>query len=234
MSNAVFVPGLLCTGELYAPQIEVLTGLDSVVGDHRTAETMSEIARGILETTPDRFVLFGLSMGGYVSFEIMRQAGERVQALVLLDTGARSDDPAKTEQRKALVTQAQNEGVDPVVDQLTPHFLAQRHHRRDDLKIIVRRMAHDTGAMAFARQQRAIMTRPDSRPSLGAIACPTLVIVGNEDTLTPPEMAREICDGIPGAQLSVIEKCGHLATLEQPEAVTAAIRSFLEGEGIRS
>lgn len=232
MTNAVFVPGLLCTGELYAPQIEVLTTLDAFVGDHKSDDTMGDIARNILEGAPEKFVLIGLSMGGYISFEIMRQAGTRVQALILLDTGARPDDPAKAEQRKALVDLARDEGIDPVVDELTPHFLAERHHGRDDLRIIVRRMAHDTGAMAFARQQAAIMSRPDSRPTLSDIVCPTLVIVGEEDTLTPPELAQEIADGIGDAKLEVIPECGHLATLEQPEAVTAAIQSFLEGAGI--
>ena len=234
MTRAVFVPGLLCTGELYSPQIEVLAGLDAMVGDHQSHESISDIAAGILTSAPDRFVLVGLSMGGYISFEILRQAAERVQALILLDTGARPDAPEKSDDRMRLIGLAEQQGITAVVDELTPHFLARRHLGRDDLKLIIARMGRETGPQAFARQQKAIMGRADSRPTLAAITCPTLVVVGDEDTLTPPELAKEIADGIGGSRLEIIPECGHLATLEQPGAVTAAIKSFLEGAGIRS
>lgn len=229
MTQALFIPGLLCTGELYAPQIETLSGLDVMIGDHQSYDSISEIARHILEYAPEKFVLAGLSMGGYVALEVMRQAGDQVQALILLDTSARADAPEKAADREKLMTVAANKGIAPVVDALLPHIIAERHHGRDDLKMIVSRMARDTGPTVFARQQTAIMNRQDSRPSLAAINCPTLIVVGDEDTLTPPELAQEIAEGIPGAHLEVVPECGHLATIEQPEAVNAAIKSFLKG-----
>lgn len=232
MTQAVFIPGLLCTGELFAPQIEAFPGLDVTIGDHQNYDSIGEIARHILEYAPEKFVLAGLSMGGYVALDVMRQAGDRVQALILLDTSARADAPEKAEDRKKLMNVAASEGIAPVVDALLPHILAERHHGRDDLKMIVSRMARDTGPTVFTRQQTAIMNRQDSRPSLAEITCPTLVVVGEEDTLTPPELAKEMASGIPGAQLEVVRECGHLATIAQPEAVNMAIKSFLEGAGI--
>lgn len=232
MTNAVFIPGLLCTEALYEAQIAALGGIDISIGNHRQHDSMERIARHILNEAPETFLLAGLSMGGYIAFEIMRQAPERVSALILMDTSARPDAPEQTERRKGLVVKAENEGIGPVIEELIPHFLAERHHKRTDLRLAVTSMANEIGVDAFARQQTAIMNRPDSRPSLDVISCPTLIIVGDEDALTPPDLAREIADGIAGSQLSVIEHCGHLATIEQPDAANAALKSFLEETGI--
>jgi pimeloyl-ACP methyl ester carboxylesterase len=101
-----------------------------------------------------------------------------------------------------------------------------RHHDTT-LQRLVRMMAQETGVEAFLRQQQAIMSRPDSRPGLAAIKCPTLVLVGDGDEATPPELAHEIVAGIAGAQLAIIADCGHLSTLEQPERVTAALVEWM-------
>jgi pimeloyl-ACP methyl ester carboxylesterase len=233
VKKAVFIPGLLCTEALYAPQIEALRGrLDIAVADHRRHATMRDIASHILSGAPERFVLAGLSMGGYISFEIMRQAADRVEALILLDTSARPDVPEKTEARKRQMALAAEQGIAPVIEELLPAFIAEERLGDDALTGTIRRMAEDTGPDAFARQQAAIMTRPDSRPALAGISCPALVGVGEKDVLTPPELAREIARAIPGATLEIIPDCGHIATLEQPEAVNAAIIGFLDGAGI--
>lgn len=233
MSEAVFIPGLLCTGALYAPQLKVFHGrLDIAIGDHQHHDRVAAIAEHILSSAPERFVLAGLSMGGYIAMEIMRQAPERVAALVLLDTSARADEPDKTEFRRELIKISAEHGLDPVMDRLLPVFLAEESQADEALVATVRKMADDTGPNTFARQQEALMARSDSRPSLAEIRCPTLVIVGDKDVLTPPDLAREIADAIPDAELSVIENCGHLSTLEQPEAVNRAMETFLEGAGI--
>jgi pimeloyl-ACP methyl ester carboxylesterase len=224
----VLVPGLLCTPRLYAEQIPALWRFGPVtVANHTHDDSMSAIARRILSLAPPQFALVGLSMGGYVAFEILRQAPNRVAKLVLLDTTARPDLPEQTEQRKRQVEMAREGRFDGIAQLLFPRFVAAI--RRDDrvLQALVRTMAEETGADAFVRQQTAIMNRVDSRPGLEAVACPTLVVVGADDTLTPLDRATEMAEAIPGARLAVVPDCGHLSTLEQPRAVTEALLTFL-------
>jgi pimeloyl-ACP methyl ester carboxylesterase len=118
--------------------------------------------------------------------------------------------------------------MDEVVEQQLPLLLHPSRQRDPELRRLVGLMAEETGAEAFAREQTAIIGRPDSRPDLGAIACPTLVLVGDADALTPPEHAAEIAAGIPGARHVVVPDCGHLSTLERPSRVTRALVEWLE------
>jgi pimeloyl-ACP methyl ester carboxylesterase len=166
-------------------------------------------------------------MGGYIALAMMRQAPERVAKLALLDTSARPDTPQQTEGREKFIAMAKAGKLTEVVQMLTPRFLHPSRHRDTALVQAVRDMAAETGAEAFVRQQRAIMGRPDSRPMLASIRCPTLVLVGDGDELTPPDLAREIAAGIAGAKLAIVENCGHLATIERPEAVNAAMAGWL-------
>jgi len=224
----VLVPGLVCTPRLYVEQIPALWQFGPVtVADHTRDDSMSAIARRILSLAPPRFALVGLSMGGYIAFEILRQAPDRVAKLALLDTTARPDVPEQTEQRGLQVEMARSGRFDDIARLLFPRFVAVAHHGDRALKRIVRTMAEDTGAEAFVRQQTAIMSRVDSRPSLAAIGCPTLVVVGEQDVLTPPDRAAEIAAGIPHARQVVVPDCGHLSTLEQPDAVTTALTELL-------
>jgi len=224
----VLVPGLLCTPRLYADQIPSLWRFGPVtVADHTRGDSMRDIARQILAQAPPKFALIGLSMGGYVAFEVQRHAPDRVVKLVLLDTTARPDAPEQTEQRKRQVEMARAGRFEGVAQLLFPRFVSAARHGDAALQAIVRTMADDTGADAFVRQQTAIMSRADSRPGLASIPCPTLVLVGADDSLTPPDRAAEIAAGIPGARSVVVPSCGHLSTLEQPQAVTAALVEFL-------
>jgi pimeloyl-ACP methyl ester carboxylesterase len=224
----VLVPGLLCTPRLYAEQLPALWRFGPVtVADHTRDTSIAGIARRILSLAPPRFALIGLSMGGYVSFEILRQAPERVAKLVLLDTTARPDAPEQTEARKRQIELAQSGRFGEIAGLLYPRFVAAARHGDRALEAVVRRMADDTGAEAFVRQQTAIMNRVDSRPTLAAIRCPTLVVVGRDDTLTPPDRAAEMTAAIANAREVVVPGCGHLCTLEQPEAVTRALAEFL-------
>ncbi len=223
----VLIPGLLATPRLYAEQIPALWQIGPVtVAVHTRDDSMSAIARRILASAPARFALAGLSMGGYLSFEILRLAPERVVKLALLDTSARPDVPEQSEQRRAQMELAGRGRLDEITDQLYPRLVHTK--RRDDeaLRETVRQMARDVGTESFVRQQTAIIGRPDSRPTLGAIRCPTLVVVGDGDLLTPPERAEEIAAGIPGARLVLVPESGHLSTLEQPRAVTEALVGF--------
>lgn len=225
----VFVPGLLCTGALYGAQIEALSdAADCLVADHTRHETMDAIADHALAAAPERFDLVGLSMGGYIAFEMAARAPGRIRRLVLMDTSAHADRPEQTAFRRELVALAEAEGIDPVVDRLLPLFVAGDRLGDDALVATVRRMAHDTGVETFRRQQTAITNRRDARPDLAAIACPTLVVVGAEDRLTPPDLSREIAGAIPGARLEIVAGSGHLTTLERPAAVSALLRDFLQ------
>lgn len=225
----LLVPGLLCSPRLYAPQIPSLWRHGPVmVADHTRDDTMAGIARRILTDAPPRFALVGLSMGGYIAFELMRQAPERVDRLALLDTAARPDGPEQSERRRSQVELARAGRFGEVADLQFPMLVGPDRQQDAGLRALVRQMADETGPEAFERQQQAIIGRPDSRPDLGRIACPTLILVGDGDQITPPDRAREMADGVRRAQLVVVPGSGHLSTLEQPEAVTHALEAWLE------
>ena len=173
----VLIPGLTCTARLYADQIPALWQFGPVtIADHTRDDSMAAIARRILASAPFRFALAGLSMGGYIAFEIMRQAPERVAKLALLDTGARGDTPEQTERRKIVIALAKGGRYAEVPDIAFPVYVHRSRHGDAALKQIVKTMAAETGVGAFLRQQAAIIRRPDSRPGLAAIKCPTLVL----------------------------------------------------------
>jgi len=226
----ILVPGLLGSPRLYAEQIPALWRVGPVtVATHTHDDSMGGIARRILASAPARFALGGLSMGGYVCFEILRQAPKRIAKLMLLDTSALPDAPEQSAQRRLQIEMARTRGLGEIVDGLFPRFVHARRWGDESLRRICRAMMQDVGVDGFVNQQTAIMSRPDSRPGLARIRCPTLVIVGDGDVLTPPERAEEIANGIPDARLSVIRDSGHLSTLEQPAAVTRSMVEFLSG-----
>ena len=224
----VLVPGLNCSARLYAEQIPALWQFGPVtVGDHRRDDSMAAIARRILADAPPRFALAGLSMGGYIAFEILRQAAARVAKLALLDTGAGAEVPERTAQRKPLIALAQQGRFAEITEDQFPLLVHRSRHGDTALKAQVRAMNQETGPEAYCRQQHAIMGRPDSRPGFAAISCPTLVLVGDDDQLTPPALAHEMAAGIRGARLVVIPECGHLSTMERPQAVTQALLDWM-------
>jgi len=220
----LLVPGLLLTARLYAAQIPLLWQFGPVMlADHRHDDSMADIARRILQQAPPRFALLGLSMGGYIAFELLRQAPARIARLALLDTTARPDSAEQSARRRTLIEQSNAGGFGQLADLLYPGLVHPDRLGDAGLREQVRCMAAETGAEAFIRQQTAIMQRRDSVADLAAIACPTLVLVGDADQLTPPERAQEIAAGIRGARLVVIADSGHLSPLEQPERVNAAL-----------
>jgi pimeloyl-ACP methyl ester carboxylesterase len=224
----VLVPGLTCTARLYGPQVAALWPFGPVmVADHRRDADMAAIATRILHNAPTRFALAGLSMGGYIAFAMLRQAPERIVKLALLDTSARPDTSEQTAGRHTQIAMAQSGRYGEIPDLAIPRYLNAKHQRDDRLTAIVRQMIAETGPEAFVRQEQAIMSRPDSRPLLAWIRCPTLVVVGDADVATPPELNKEIADGIPGAKIVTIQDSGHLTTIEQPDAVNAALTEWL-------
>ena len=224
----ILIPGLLCSARLYTPQIEALWPLGAIsVADHRRDDRITAIAERILAGAPPRFALAGLSMGGYIAFAMLRLAPDRIAKLALLDTSSRPDTEEQTAGRKKFIAMAKSGKLDEVVATLAPRFVHRDRGRDETLARTIRAMASDTGAEAFIRQEKAIMSRPDSRPLLASIRCPTLVIVGDGDELTPPEHAKEICAGISGSRLVVVPDSGHLSTIEKPDAVNAALAEWL-------
>lgn len=225
----VLVPGLLCTPRLYAEQLPHLWTFGPVtIADHRRDADVESIARRILASAPPRFALVGLSMGGYLANTITRLAPERVERLALLSSGARADTPEATERRKKQIALTEAGRFHEIPDLLMPLFLHERRQSDAGLQRIVKLMAAETGPEAFVRQLRALMSRPDARPFLPNVRCKTLVLVGDGDTLTPPELSNEIAGLIPDSRLVVVPDCGHLSTLEQPEAVTKALVEWLK------
>ena len=226
--DLLLIPGLLCTDALYAPVLPQLQKMTRChIADHRRQDSMSAIARSILAEAPDTFALCGLSMGGYIAFEIMRQAPGRVRRLALLDTMARADTPEKMAGRTTAIARARVEGIEPVSATLLPQWIHPDRLADADLVARIGKMAIDTGVDAFERQQTAIATRVDSRPTFAAIRVPTLVLVGRQDQATPVAAAEEMAHGIPGSRLVIIEHCGHLTTMERPAEVAAALTDWL-------
>lgn len=230
MTPVLLVPGLLCTAEIFAPQVAALWPHGPVtVASTLEGTSMAEMAAAILADAPPRFALAGVSMGGYVSLEIMRQAPERVSRLALISTQARPDAPEQVRLRRAMVAQARGGDFDALLAQAMgalPH-----PSRRNDpaLGEVNLRMGRTIGIDGFARQTEAIIARIDSRPHLPSISVRTLVLVGDSDPLTPPARAKEMAGAIPGARLVVIPECGHVATLEQPQAVNRALEEWVTG-----
>jgi pimeloyl-ACP methyl ester carboxylesterase len=224
----LLLPGLLCDAALYRSQIADLGDIAApIVGDLTGHDSVSAMAAAMLAEMPEYFSLVGFSMGGYVAQEIMRQARHRVSRLALLDTSARADTDEHRARRGGLVELVGRGHFKGVTPQLLPQLISP--HRLTDQSLVdtIIGMAERVGRDAFLRQQAAIMGRPDGRADLPRIACPTLVLCGRDDALTPVAVHEEMAAAIPGAELVVVEDCGHLSPIERPEAITPALRRWL-------
>ena len=224
----LLLPGLASDAELFGPQLEDLAVVADVrVADLSRHDTMAELAADALAQAPwPRFALGGISMGGYVAYEILRQAPQRVSALALMDTSARPDTPEATDNRRRLMALAERD-FPAVVETLLPKLMTPGHVADPRLAKVVRDMAGRVGADAFVRQERAIIGRADSRPDLARITCPTIVLAGADDQLIPREVHAEQAAGIRGAELVIVDDCGHLSSIERPAQVDAALRRWL-------
>ena len=226
----VLLPGLLCDAALWEPQLSDLADIaDFFVADLTGQGTMKDMAAAVLRDAPwKEFALAGLSMGGYVAQEIVRQAPQRVKKLALLDTRSRPEEPLETERRHQFIKLAQSErGFTPVTTRLLPFLLHPSRTKDAPLVKVISEMAERIGVEAYVRQQTAIIARPDFRPDLLKIRCPTLVLCGREDQLTPLSDSAFIAAAVPGAKLVVVEECGHMSTLERPKVVNKAMREWL-------
>lgn len=224
----VMLPGLLATRGVFQPQIDSLSDIvDIVVPELWHYDSMAAMADAALAMAPPRFALAGFSMGGYVAFEVMRRAASRVERLALIDTQATPDAAEATARRHGLMEQTKIGRFHGVQPSLLPMILHRSHIDNKTIVQPILDMALEVGAEGFVNETRATIARPDSRPLLVDIDVPTVVIVGRQDLTTPLVRAEEMAADIATSRLVVLEECGHMAPLEKPAEVTAALRKWL-------
>jgi len=227
-TTLVLLPGLLNTRRVFEQQVEALSDLaDCVVPELWHHDTIGAMAEATLALAPPTFALVGFSMGGYVAFEILRRAAQRVERLALMDTQAVPDSAESTKRRRALLEQTKIGRFRGVQRTLLPQLVHSRHINDDAITQPIFDMAQEIGADGFVREQRAIIDRADSRRMLVDIDIPTVVIVGRQDQVTPLPRSAEMAADIADSRLVVLEECGHMSPLEKPTEVAATLRRWL-------
>jgi pimeloyl-ACP methyl ester carboxylesterase len=222
--NVLLLPGMMCDARMWQAQID---SLEIPVSVPRLDEfdNFPDMARSVLQNAPETFALAGLSLGGILAFEIWRQAPHRVSHLVLLDTNPFADTPEKQSLRLQQIEQVLDGGLRSIaVESLKPLYLAEASRHDEGLLNTILDMAMDLGPEVFRRQSLALANRVDSVVTLGDIDCPTTIICGSEDRLCPLAYHELMASRIPDSRLVVIEECGHLASMEQPAAVTTELQ----------
>lgn len=224
----VLITGQLLTAEVWAPQIEPLSGnYDLSFADHGRDDSIAGMAKRLLQEAPPSFHLVAHAMGGFVAFEAMRLDPRRIRSLVLMSTLASADTPTQTARRMAYLELVEKGRFETIVEERIPILVHPSRTEDETLLNAIRRMATDTGASRFRAQQRAIMGRRDSRPMLPHINVPVLIMHGVDDRITTAEHQHEMLSNIPGARLSTIEASGHLMTLEKPSTTSRILKEWL-------
>jgi pimeloyl-ACP methyl ester carboxylesterase len=225
----ILLPGMMCDRSLWRHQIESLSvTYDVQVADFRDGASIEAYADKVLEAAPKTFSVAGLSMGGYVAFDLVRRAPERVNRLALLDVSPYADTEDHAAFRKSIMESARNQGMGAIMEMLLPRLIHPSRIGDEDLVGQVDAMAHRVGENVFVKQQEALLNRRDCFADLGAITCPTVVIVGRQDQLTPLKLSQKMVEAMKNASLVEIENCGHLSSMEQPEAVSAVLRYWMQ------
>lgn len=225
----VLGPGLMCDHSLFAEQVSHFAKDRQVhVADFTRQVSIGEMASDLLREFPGPFCYAGLSMGGIVGFEILRQAPERIAALVLMNTTAEPDTPEKRANRLRQIERARSGELEAMVlEELKPNYLAEQSRKHEATMQKITEMAARLGPVVFERQSQALMSRADSRPTLETITCPVALVAGDQDVLCPPDLHADIQRGIEGAELHVLPDCGHLSSLEQPQEVNRILEKIL-------
>ncbi|MFD2207257.1 alpha/beta fold hydrolase [Kiloniella antarctica] len=225
----VLLPGLLCNARLWAPQISYFQDhYMCEVPDLAQEDSIEKLALSVLKSVRGRFNLVGLSMGGYVALELMRIAPERVKRLALIDTKARADSPEQKRRRRGLLSLAGRGKFKGVTPHLMPLLIHPDRMEDTSLTSEIYKMAEEVGQQAFVRQQTAILDRESHLDILNNITCPTQIICGRQDLITPLECSEEMHAGLSEADLLVIEDCGHLSNVEEPNLVNTALDAWLK------
>jgi pimeloyl-ACP methyl ester carboxylesterase len=229
MTPLVLLPGMMCDARLFGPQVAALSGRRPVhlapIAGH---DSIAALAAEVLAHAPPRFALAGLSMGGIVAMEVLRQSPGRVERLALLDTNPRAEPPEIQACREPQIAKARAGALASVMhDEMKPNYLADGPRRGDILDLCMA-MALDLGPEVFERQSRALAARPDSQETLRAFRGPALVLMGEDDRLCPRDRHDLMHSLIAGSRLAIVEGAGHLPTLDQPERTTAELIRWLE------
>ena len=226
-SSCIFLPGFMCDGRLFDAQKRALEvhGHACMDGVLTSAETIEGLAAAVLHTAPETFAVIGLSMGGIVALELVRQAPQRISHIALLNTTHRAD---RARAKRMAQLERVNRGELSLVlrDELKPIYMHPSNRLPDRLELLSR-MAEALGERVFERQTKALMQRSAYTETLADIACPSLVLTGEDDTVCPPDLHHEIAEAIPEARLTLIPQCGHLSTLERPDIVSEALLDLL-------
>lgn len=224
----VLMTGQLLTDAVWAPLIERWPDRDITIARNAGEDTIAGFARKLLADAPARFALVGHAMGGFVALETMRLAPERVAKLALVSTLASNDGPAQTKRRQGYIDLVEGGAFAEVIEERIPMLFPPDRREDAALLALARRMAADTGAETFLAQQRAIMARVDSRPDLGRIAVPTLLLRGSEDGIVSTDHHAEIENTVAGARSVDIAGTGHLPMVEEPDLFAEILAGFLD------
>ncbi|MGE0283429.1 MAG: alpha/beta fold hydrolase, partial [Rhizobiaceae bacterium] len=223
----LLLPGTACDARVFAPLLHALDNVDAIIGDMSGAQTMPDLARKILSTAPARFSLLGFSLGGMAALEMIAQRPDRVERLCLVDTTPRPDPEANAAVRRAAVARARADGMDTFILDTWPKPVSSANAADVTLRDTICAMARSTAPDALAGHAEVAIHRADSRPRLGNIAVPTLILAGEDERVCPLDAHQEMAEGIRGSEYHLIPNAGHFALLENPAAVTVHVRRWL-------
>lgn len=228
--HLLLLPGMMCDARMWSDQIRDLD-INCIVPKLTGSDDLGDIAAKILREAPDKFAVAGLSMGGIVAFELWRQAPERITHMALLDTTPFSDAPEKRTLRMTQIEQALDGRLrELAIESLKPLYLAEANRDNEEMLGVLLDMALDHGPEVFRQQSLALRDRRDNVELLCTIDVPTVVICGAEDSVCPVSYHEYMATRIREAELIIIDDCGHISTMEQPEVVTHALQNLLSHE----
>lgn len=224
----VLLPGMMCDARLFGPQIDAFSAdrviMTAPINNH---DNVAALANDILNNAPPRFALGGLSMGGIVAMEVIRQAPDRVTRLALLDTNPKAETPAIAQNREPQMAKVLQGDLRSVMrNEMKPNYLTDGPRMGQILDLCMA-MAETLGPEVFIKQSRALQSRPDQQDTLRKVNVPTLILCGEDDTLCPIHRHELMRDLIPGATLIVVKNAGHIPTLEQPHLTNEAFAKWL-------
>lgn len=225
----VFLPGMMCDGRLFWPQIVALSPSRAVhVAPLTGASSVGALAAEVLANAPRKFALVGLSMGGIVAMEVLRRAPDRVTRIALLDTNPLPETPARAAEREPQIIAVRTGRLEQIIrDEMKPTYLANGPARKDVLDLVVD-MALHLGPDVFVSQSRALQRRPDQQTTLRQCRSPALILCGEQDALCPVKRHEFMAELMPDSRLEVIADAGHLPVLEQPERVNSILLDWLD------
>jgi pimeloyl-ACP methyl ester carboxylesterase len=227
-SSLILVPGLLCDETVWQDQVAAFAAAHEVTVPILDGyDSIPDMAAALLARAPRTFALAGHSLGGRIALEVVRQAPARVSRLALLDTGVHPTTPTERPRRYQLLSLAESAGMSAVAREWLPPMVHRDRH--DDPAVMgpLNAMVERRAPASFRNQVMALLNRPDARPVLATIGCPTLVLCGRDDSWSPLAQHEEITAAIRGSVLAVIDRCGHMAPYERPVEVTRELERWL-------